>query len=83
MSLYQVQKLMFQLYNDLELRKRYLEAPEEVLERYELSGEEIEALRQVDAGKLYRMGAHTFLLWQFARIMKLDPAVYFQQIQGG
>jgi hypothetical protein len=58
MSLYQVDKLLFALFNDLE------------------------ALREVNAGELYRMGAHSFLLWQFSRLMDLKPAIYFKQVRG-
>jgi hypothetical protein len=43
---------------------------------------ERKALREVNAGELYRMGAHSFLLWQFARLMDLNPAIYFKQVRG-
>jgi hypothetical protein len=39
-----------------------------------LQDSELEALRNLNAGALYRMGAHSFLLWQFARMMDLKPA---------
>jgi len=81
-SLYQVDKLLFQLFNDLELQRQYKQNSTAVLQRYDLQGNELEALRKVDAGELYRMGAHTFLLWQFARMMELSPAVYFKQVRG-
>lgn len=82
MSLYQVDKLLFALFNDLELQEKYQQNPDDVLNRYELEDFEIEALKGLHAGKLYRMGAHSFLLWQFARMMDLEPAVYFKQVRG-
>lgn len=82
MSLYQVDKLLFALFNDLELQERYKKNPDGVLNRYDLRESELKALKEVNAGELYRMGAHSFLLWQFARVMNLKPAVYFKQVRG-
>jgi len=82
MSLYQVDKLLFALFNDLELQQKYQQDPSEVLKRYDLQDFELKALRDVNAGELYRMGAHSFLLWQFSRLMDLKPAVYFKQVRG-
>lgn len=83
MGLYYVQKLLFNLYNDLELRKSYESDPKEVLKGYDLADSETRALIDLDMGSLYRMGAHTFLLWQFGRMMGVKPEVYFKQIRGG
>ena len=83
MGLYYVQKLLFNLYNHLELRKSYKSNPKEVLKGYDLADSEIKALLDLDIGTLYRLGSHTFLLWQFGRIMDVKPEVYFKQIRGG
>ena len=82
MSLYQVDKLLFNLFNDLELQEKYKRDTGVVLQRYDLQDSEVKALREINAGELYRMGAHSFLLWQFARMMDLKPAVYFKQVRG-
>lgn len=82
MSLYQVDKLLFALFNDLELQEKYKQNPDDVLKRCDLKDFEIKALREVNAGELYRMGAHSFLLWQFSRLMDLKPAIYFKQVRG-
>ena len=82
MSLYQVDKLLFALFNDLELQEKYKQNADEVLQRYDLQDFERKALREINAGELYRMGAHSFLLWQFARLMDLKPAIYFRQVRG-
>jgi hypothetical protein len=81
-SLYQVDKLLFALFNDLELQEKYKQNADEVLQRYDLQDFERKALREIHAGELYRMGAHSFLLWQFARMMDLKPAIYFRQVRG-
>ena len=82
MSLYQVDKLLFALFNDLELQQKYKQDPSEVLKGYDLQDFELKALRDVNAGELYRMGVHSFLLWQFSRLMDLKPAIYFKQVRG-
>ncbi|MBF8253779.1 MAG: igA domain-containing protein [Deltaproteobacteria bacterium] len=82
MSLYQVDKLLFALFNDLELQQKYQQDPSEVLKGYDLQDFELKALRDVNAGELYRMGVHSFLLWQFSRLMDLKPAIYFKQVRG-
>lgn len=82
MSLYQVDKLLFALFNDLDLQEKYKQNADEILKRYDLQDFERKALREINAGELYRMGAHSFLLWQFARMMDLKPAIYFQQVRG-
>jgi hypothetical protein len=81
-SLYQVDKLLFHLFNDLDLQAKYKQAPDSILKNYDLDERELKALREINAGELYRMGAHSFLLWQFARMMDLNPAVYFKQVRG-
>jgi hypothetical protein len=82
MSLYQVDKLLFALFNDLELQEKHKRDAADVLRRYDLQDFELKALREVNAGELYRMGAHSFLLWQFSRLMDLKPAIYFKQVRG-
>jgi len=82
MSLYQVDKLLFALFNDLELQEQFKRNANDVLQRYDLQDFERRAIQEVNAGELYRMGAHSFLLWQFARMMDLKPAVYFKQVRG-
>lgn len=80
MSLYQVQKVFFNLYNDLDLRKNFRSNPNEILKGYDLTDSEVQTIIDLDMGSLYRMGVHTFLLWQFARIMGVKRDVYFSQI---
>ena len=65
MSLYRVQKLLFHLARDDQLRRRYDAERDAVLAEYELSPEEQRAFRDNDVGELYAMGAHPLLLIAF------------------
>jgi hypothetical protein len=80
MSLYQVQKLLFNLHNDVELKQKYKENPREVLKSYDLTDFELKALLEPDVGSLYRMRAHTYLLWSYGNLMGVKPEVYFKEI---
>jgi Aromatic-ring-opening dioxygenase LigAB, LigA subunit len=62
MSVYQVNKILYQTDNDAAFRKRLSEEPEAVLKEFRLSKEEHDALTSGAVGKLYQMGVHTFLL---------------------
>jgi hypothetical protein len=83
MSLYQVQKLLFNLHNDLELKEKYRENPHEVLQKYDLAESERKALLGPDVGSLYRMGTHTYLLWAYGTLMGVSREAYFEQIGRG
>lgn len=62
MSVYQVNKLLYNTDNDLAFRKRMMTEPEAVIREFSLTEEEREALTSGSVGKLYQMGVHTFLL---------------------
>ena len=62
MSIYQVNKILYQTDNDPAFRKRIMEEPQTVLDEFRLTDEERTALTSGAVGKLYQMGVHTFLL---------------------
>src|SRR2546423_1499683 len=62
MSLYGVQKLIFQLNRDPATRKRYEQDFDGLLAEFELSDEELQAIRAPDIGLLYVMGVNGQLL---------------------
>ena len=62
MSVYQVNKILYLTDNDAAFRKRMQEEPETVLNEFQLTEEERDALTSGAVGKLYQMGLHTFLL---------------------
>jgi len=62
MSLYQVNKLLRDMNCSLELAQRCQSDAEAVLQQYELTAEEQEAIKGWQVRKLYDMGANPFLL---------------------
>jgi len=67
MSVYQINKILYQADNDEAFRKRFKDNPEAVLKEYRLTEEEIAALTSGAVGKLHQMGVHTFLLNHLSR----------------
>ena len=65
MSLYQVQKLLFQMVNVSAVRARFDAERDALLREFDLTDEEARALREVDVGRLYAMGAHPLLILPF------------------
>jgi len=66
MSLYSVQKLLYQLNKDAATRERYATERDALLAEYALTEEERRAFADGDVGRLYMMGAHPLLLAPFA-----------------
>lgn len=66
MSLYAVQKVLFQLNNDAAMRQRFAADRDALLAEYSLTQEERRALAEADVGRLHLMGAHPLLLAPFA-----------------
>ena len=66
MSLYSVQKVLFQLNNDAAARKRFAADCDALLAEYALTEEERRALGAADVGRLHLMGVHPLLLAPFA-----------------
>jgi Aromatic-ring-opening dioxygenase LigAB, LigA subunit len=81
MSLYQVQRLMFDIHNDLDLRKSYLANPESITKPYDLSDTERLAILSKDIKNLYQMGVNPWLLFQFAHIVGIRNDEYLKQIR--
>jgi hypothetical protein len=66
MSLYQVQKLIYQLNRDPRQRERYAAERDAVLAEYALTDGERQAIVQPDIGLLYVLGVNGQLLMQIA-----------------
>lgn len=66
MSLYQVSRLFVGLARDMDFVGRFAQNKDEILKDYDLTGEEVEAIKNVDLPKLYRMGVHPLLLMGFS-----------------
>lgn len=83
MSLYYVQKFLFQLNRDVALQERYRADRRAVLEPYELTAEETEALVQPDIGLLFHLGVNGQILMHFAALHGIPWAEHLQRMRDG
>ena len=83
MSLYQVQKLIYQLNRDPRTRERYERERDAVLAEYALTDEEKKALVQPDIGLLYVLGVNGQLLMHFAALHKIEWNDYLERMRQG
>ncbi len=81
MSLYALQKLLYELNRDPAVRAAFEADREDVLARYRLSSEEVEALKSDDIGKLYILGVNGQILMHFAAWRGLGWDDYIQAMK--
>ena len=83
MSLYYVQKFLYELNRDPRLQKAYVADRRAVLEPYDLDETEIEALVKPDIGLLYVLGVNGQILMHFAALHQIEWADYLQRMRDG
>ena len=83
MSLYYVQKLLYQLNRDAALRRRFAEDADGVLAGYELTAEERDAIRRRDIGLLYVLGVNGQLLMHYAAMCGFEWNAYLDAMREG
>ena len=83
MSLYAVQKLLYQLNRDPSVRKRFDTERAALLDEYELSGEERTAVESGDIGLLYVMGVNGQILMHYAALIGQPWDVYINAMRDG
>jgi hypothetical protein len=83
MSLYHVQKLLYQLNRDPQVRRRYERDLDGLLEEYELTGEERGAILERDIGLLYVMGVNGQLLMHFSALIGQSWDEYLAAMRDG
>ena len=83
MSLYSVQKLIYQLNREPAIRTRLQADIEGVLKDYELTDDEKRALREPDIGLLYVMGVNGQLLMHYAALRGFEWNAYIQAMKDG
>ena len=66
MTLYRLQKLLYELNRDRQVQEAFLTDLEHLLCEYQLSEEEAEAIRSDDVGRLYILGVNGQILMHFA-----------------
>lgn len=83
MSLYHLQKLIYQLNRDPAVRRQYEQNFEELLAGYELTPEERGAIREPDIGLLYVMGVNGQLLMHYAALRGFEWDAYLEAMREG
>ncbi len=83
MSLYQVQKLIYELNRDPRARERFSTGRDAVLAEYQLTDEEKGALTKPDIGLLYVLGVNGQLLMHFAALHKIEWPDYLERMRQG
>jgi len=83
MSLYYVQKLLYQLNRDPAVRKRYETDFDGLLKDYDLTDEEIRAIKDPDIGLLFVLGVNGQILMHYAALHAIPWDDYLQMMRDG
>jgi Aromatic-ring-opening dioxygenase LigAB, LigA subunit len=83
MSLYQLQKFLFDINRDGGLQQQFRTDMAAVLDRYPLAGEERRALETGDVGLIYVLGANGQLLMHYAAFLGMPWADYIAAMRAG
>ena len=83
MSLYYVQKLLYQLNRDPAVRRRFSDDRAELLDEYELTDEERRAIEDGDIGLLYVMGVNGQILMHYSALIGQSWDEYIAAIKEG
>ncbi len=83
MSLYYVQKFLFELNRDEALKVAYEADRERVLVGYDLTDQEFAALVAPDIGLLFHLGVNGQILMHFAALHQIEWADYLQRMSDG
>src|SRR5437879_8544917 len=83
MSLYQLQKFLYDINRDPGVQGIYRADLEGLLVRYELASEERSALATGDIGLIYVLGANGQLLMHYAAFLGMSWLVYIHEICEG
>lgn len=83
MSLYAASKLLYTLNRDDAAKARFRSDPSDLVARFDLTGEERDAILNQDIGKLYVLGVNGQILMHFAAFCGIEWADYLQQMRDG
>ena len=83
MSLYYVQKFLYELNRDEGLQQAYRGDRHGVLAGFELTDEEIGALTEPDIGLLFHLGVNGQILMHFAALHQIEWADSLQRMRDG
>ena len=83
MSLYAVQKFLYELNRSEEAQQRYHADRHAALSGFELTDEEIGALTDPDIGLLFHLGVNGQILMHFAALHQIEWQDYLQRMRDG
>ena len=83
MSLYQLQKFLFELNRDPVVQRDYRSDRDNLLNRYTLTADERSAIAAGDIGLMYVLGANGQLLMHFAAFLGIAWPDYIQAMRDG
>lgn len=83
MSLYSVQKFLYNINRDADVQRRYREDRVALLAEMDLTEEERQAIHDGDIGKLYVLGCNGQLLMHFAPMLGIPWAEYLESMREG
>jgi Aromatic-ring-opening dioxygenase LigAB, LigA subunit len=83
MSLYQLQKFLYELNREPALQEQHRTDLPRLLDRYELTPEERAAIEARDVGLIYVLGANGQLLMHYAAFLGLSWPAYIQALREG
>ena len=83
MSLYQMQKFLFDINRDPAVQQRFPAERTQVLSVYDLTPEERDAIIAGDIGLLYVLGANGQLLMHYAALLGMEWSAYIAAMRDG
>ncbi len=83
MSLYYVQKFLYELNRSTEMQRRYTDDRRATLDGYDLTDDEIHALVEPDIGLLFHLGVNGQILMHFAAFHQIEWTDYLQRMRDG
>lgn len=82
-SLYYVQKLLYQLNRDPAVRRRFQEDRDDLLSEYQLTDEERDAIVEGNIGLLYVMGVNGQILMHYSALLGQKWEEYLEAMREG
>jgi len=83
MSLYYVQKLIYELNREPTARKRFESEQDALLQEYDFTDEELAAIKKPDIGLLYVLGVNGQLLMHYAAMHRIEWFDYLDMMRQG
>jgi len=83
MSLYYVQKFLYQLNRDPAVQRRFRDDLEGLIGEYDMTDEERDAIRSRDVGLLYVFGVNGQILMHYAALLGLEWNEYLESMRQG